>query len=511
MGSCLLVRRYLLICSLILSVLPPCLSAQTSSVPHSPAPFDLAQEAMGRSDFKEAQAQIERAIAEDPSNLDYRYVLGVIDIHLRRLGDAESIFVKLLEADEQRFQPAYFYLANVYAQQGKEQKVVESLAKAHSLDPGRADFETGLSYMRSGKHADALEYFKRAALTKPQLAGEATIQQGLAYFQLKKFKEAKGLFEEALKMKLRPEKAVEVKKLVDATERALYANKPWQVSASTGFQYNDNLFSTPLNAVNIGPQGGATGETDVINFTSMVGRYNFFQEDPWKAGATYAHSFATYVDHPELNLMGMRPSLYVQWEKSPYFANIEYAYNYFFVNGKADTQVHSLVPRFVMLHGARFRSEAAAGVDWRVSKQGLFDSNHYFASFTESYLMREGRAHVRAGYTLAYDDFVEQEPNTLINEVMLGTQWPVWKDRWFIDVAGLYTLRNFDFDSALRRERKDDEQNVIVQVFGQLTPYMQLAVGYQHTWNDSNVTSEQSFDPFNFTRAVYTCMLTFNY
>jgi tetratricopeptide (TPR) repeat protein len=364
--------------------------------------------------------------------------------------------------------------------------------------------------MRMNKHEQAVEYFKRAALAQSDMAGEATIHLGIAYAQLKKYKEAKNALNEALNLKLPPERTAEVKEIIDATEKAIYAAKPWQVSASTGFQYNTNVFSSSLAAINIGDLRQTTGESDVINFTSFGGRYNFFQEDPWKAGVTYTQVFATYVEHSELNLIGMRPSLFVQWDQSPYSASLEYAYNNFLVEGQQDVQVHSLVPRFVMFHGSRFRSEAATGVEWRISKPGLLDSNRYFLSLMEAYLMLEGKAHIRAGYILSHDDFISSQPDAWIHDALVGTQWPIWKDKWFLDVAGLFTWRNYDFDPVFRKDRRDDEQNLMVQVLGQLNPYTQLALGFNHTWNHSNITS-QNVDLFSYTRAVYSCVITFSY
>lgn len=513
-GKCSVSRWVLVISLLVAIALPQCLQAQTAAAP-PPSPRDQALNAMRNGDFQGALKKIQEAIALAPANLDLQFVLGSIYIPLRRFEEAEGIFFALLEMDENRFRPAYFDLANIYAQQGKEDLVIEMLHKAEPVDPGRVEFELGLSYMRQHQFEKAVTHLERVPLKKPELEREATIQLALAYYQLKDYKKSKEMTKKALKEELPPQRAEELRRQLASSEEALYATKPWQVTASVGFQYNDNLFSNPLEAVGIGkgfPK--PTDEGDVVNMTSVVGRYNFYRSDPWRFGTSYTQFFMTYVDHSELNVIGAKPSLYAQYERSPYFVNLEYFYQHFWANGEPDVQVHSLAPRFVMTHGSRWRSDLSTGIDWRYSKDIELDAKHYYGNFTESFLLLGGKAHVRGGYQLSYDDFVpDEQGDVTMHEFTLATQWPIWKQKWFVDVAGLYTLRDFGFDPNVSRSkcRDDNEMNVIVQVFGQLTPYMQLVFAFQNTWNDSNIVNNQGFDPYEYRRAVYTCMLTFNY
>jgi hypothetical protein len=96
---------------------------------------------------------------------------------------------------------------------------------------------------------------------------------------------------------------------------------------------------------------------------------------------------------------------------------------------------------------------------------------------------------------------------------MLGFQWPLWRDRLFADISGRYIFRDFNFDAAMSEDEKrlDQEKDLNILLWGQLTPRWQLSFLFQYIWNDSNLPNPDNQDLFTYKRAVYTCMLTFTY
>ncbi len=434
---------------------------------------------------------------------------------MNRPDEAEGILLALLREDERSFQKAYFDLAEIYLQRNEDTRAAEMLRKARPLDPGRADYQLGLIEMRRKQYAGAIPLFRSAAATKPELAPYALTQQGIAEYHLKNFKEAKTTIQKVLTMKLTPEETAQLRQLLQAIEGAARAAKPWYLSASLGVQYDDNVLLNPSGQVRLAPGTRNDKDEDDVGFlTSIYGRYNVVEKDPWKLGVAYNNYSLTYVDHTDLSVLGFRPSIYAQWDKAPVSAYMEYVYSHYLVDNESKVDVHSIFPRVAMMHGKRWRTEAFGGLEWRLYEDQNPDSRHYFLGLTEMFFLMDGRAHVRGGYLFRYEDFVPREVgNVLSNEAMLGFQAPVWKNKWFLDVAGRYIWREFDHDPAISRkkDRCDDEQNLSVVLYGQLTPCLQLSLIYQHTWNDSNIWSYQSFDPYDFQRAVFTCMLTFSY
>jgi tetratricopeptide (TPR) repeat protein len=501
------------LCLLCFLVLPSILSAQApaSSAPPSIS-YNLALQALSAQNHQEALAKIQEAISEDPSNLEYQHVLGVIYVRLQRWDEAELVFNTLVREDEEQFRKVYFDLADIHMQQKKDEQALEMAGKARPVDPGRAEYLIGAILMRLKDYRKAAESFEQAAQLKPDLAPQARTQQAVALYYLGKLREARKVLEELLRMELPPEKAEEIRGLLKSIETAAGPGKPWQVTISAGYIYDSNLFQNPIgqNA----PDGGVKDEDDMGVILSAGARYAFYQKDSLKVGAAYNHYQLTYVQHHDQDLIGARPSLFLQWEESPYYLNIDYVYSHFWLGSDSFVDQNSLFPSLVVLHGDRFRTVAISGIEGLLYRDETPDTIHGFLGLTEMYMLRQGTAHVRAGYLLDYNKLIPEESGDYYSHIaMVGFQWPVWKDKWFLDVAGQYVWRDYDFDPAfsLREERRDNEQDIIVQLNGRLTSYLLLTVLVQQTWNDSNLDNDQDFDPFNYRRTVTSCVLTYNW
>ena len=519
-------RRRCLVSVVFLALIafPVCLLAQPR-VPPPPSPsrenvapslsFDLALQAYNHDDYREALNQIQQAISEDPEDLDSQYLLGSIYFKLQRLDEAEVIFAALIARDETRFKKAHFELAKVYMQKGREEQALVEIEKGRPVDPGRADYETGIVYLRQSRFAEAMEPFKRAALTKPELAPLATTQQAIASYHLKNYKESRQLLQRALEMKPSAQMADEIRKMIETLDAVLRATKPWAVSATAGVQFDDNIFQTPLQQANFQRTRQTGGDDDDFGFiASLSGRYRLVEEGPWSAGVGYNHYSILYADHPELNAIGARPSLYAQWQRSAYSAELEYVFSHYWVDEESWLDAHAILPRLVLQHGKQWRTELSSGIEWHFYEDQTPRDTLHFLGATETYLMRDGKAQIRGGYLFGYEHLgPEDRADFRIHELMLGTQWPVWKDIWFVDLSGRYIFRDFNSDpaSGTTEKREDQEKDLNLLLYGQLTANLQLSFLFQHVWNDSNLPNPNGQDLFTYRRAVTSCMLTYSY
>ena len=514
----LLRRRHSLVTGLVLLAAFHVFSWGAAVVPAAAATSSEAYEgalsAMQKGEYADALAGMQEAIGGEPTNLEYQYVLGLVYMRLDRPDEAESIFAALLREDEGRYLKAYFDLASIYSQRGKIQDAIQALEKARPLDPGRADYETGVAYMRIQDYPKAVGYLKKASQARPDLATEADIQQAIALLHMKSYKEARGILEPLSRQSLTPEKKEEVRILLASVDAAAQGGKPWQVIATAGLQFDSNVPQDPLDQVGAAPPGGATGSGDMAGLISVAGRYNLYQTEPWKFGVGYNHYQLSYVDHTNMDLIGARPSVYVQWEKSPYFVTLEYVYSHYWVDAESRVDVQSIFPRFVMLHGDRFRTEIFTGAEWRFYQDTTPDDRLYHAGLMEYYLLKNGLAHFRAGYQADYDNMVPAERASFLSHTgAVGFQYPIWKDRWFFDLSGAFIWRNYDRDPFISTTatRHDEEQDLNVMVFGRLTPSLQMTVLFQRIWSDSNITNQYGVDPYNYRRAILTCMFTYSF
>jgi tetratricopeptide (TPR) repeat protein len=511
-----LLPLFLLACFFPVSL--PAQSQQPQSHPspdHPSSLYNLAVQAFNREDYKEALSQIQQAISEAPESLEYQYVLGRCYLRMHRLEEAETIFLALLRGDEAVFRKAYFDEANILVQLGKEDEALRVIEKGRPSDPPRADYETGIIYMRQKKYTEAVGPLGRAALARPELASQAMTQQAIAEFHLKHFKESKSLLKRVLEMDLPPQKAQEIRNMLRTVDAAIEATKPWEVEGSAGFQYDDNVFQTPLQQANFQRIRRIDDDKDDVGFiSSLMGKYRVLEDGPWRMGVAYNHYSVVYVDHGDLDAVGARPSAFVQWDKTPYLGELQVAYSHYWVGGDSWLNAPAILPRFSMQHGDRWRTDIAGGTEWHLYQDETPNDTMYFLGATERYLLRDGKAHIRAGYLMSYDNLVpEERADYRSHAVMLGIQWPVWRDEWFIDVSGRYIRRDFDFDPlfSTEKDRVDDEKDVGLLLYGHLTPSLLMSFQFQHIWNDSNIPNPPDTEFFSYRRAVYTLMLTYNY
>lgn len=497
---------------LFLAALPAPGWSQTAP-PSTDLPGTVMRE-MSRGNFQEALQLAREAVAEAPGDLERQYILGIAYARAGRPEEAESIFRALIEADLERYRKAYFDLSGVELARGREAEALRALEEARPLDPGRADYESAIVYMRLKQFEKASELLKRAAILKPELAVEATIQRAIAEYQLKHYSKARELLREVKKMSMPPEKARQVEALLKDFDAAMRANRPWYLAVTLGYQYDSNVLQNPLGQVGLAPAAQARQQHDSAVLANLLFRYNLYDQAPWRFGVAYNHYQLTYFDNDDLSLLGLRPSLYLQWERAPYFLTFEYMFSYFWTGSDPSVIANAFMPRFVMLHGDHFRTEVYSGAEVRSRMDDTPDDSVYLFGLTEMYLMRGGKAHLRAGYILNYDDMVPDErADFASHQVFLGTQWPIWVDRWFVDVSGSLIWRDYSFDPLISEEnkRRDNEQDLNLMVFGPLTQRLQLNVLYQYIWNNSNITNNQGYDPYHYRRAVLTCMLTYTF
>jgi len=507
MGKCVLWRGCLLLSLILLGLFPRLLHAQSVS----PA-YQLAARAFEAGNLREALTQAQIAVLEEPSNLDCQYLLAGIYFRLERLDEAENIFRVLIREDENAYRKAYFDLANIYSRGGKEPEVVEALERARPVDPGRADFEIGQSCLRTKDYRKAVFYFSRARAERPELFPRVAAYEAVCLVQLKRIREARDLLEEALKKKMSPETAAQLRKLASVVEDAARLDKPWRINGAVGFQYDNNIFQNPLQQ-----SAGVSGVDDFGFVANVSGRYDVYKTDPWTFGAAYNHYQLTYFEHTDSGVLGARPSFYVLWDHAPFYSGLEYMYSHYWAGSESKADVQSVLPSFVIAQGDHWRTDIRGAAEWRTFYDGNPDDRLYSAALTELYLFQGGRAHVRAGYLMQIDDMMGADRGSYTgNGGMVGIQYPLWRN-WSVDLSGVFLWRDYEFDpSSTPTRRRDNEQDLNILVRGPVSSNMYLNFLFQHIWNSSNSRSttaanDGNLDPYNYRRAIFTCFLSFEY
>jgi len=494
---------------LLICLLPCSIRAQEAGA--GSAAYRTAGQAIRIDKPQDALGPMQQAILEDPENLEYQYQLGGIYLRLGRLDEAEVIFRALIAQNEEAYRKAWFDVAHIRSRRGDDAGAVEALEKARPADPGRADYEIGLCRMKLNEYRKAIGSFRKAGAARPDLAPRTIAQEGICFAHLKEYKEARESLEAALKMDQPPETAAELRKLLAAVENAARVGKPWHVTGAVGFQYDSNVLQDSLDEA-----ARASGEGDGAFVANVTGSYDFYRDDSWRVGAAYNHYQVTYFTQSDSGVIGARPALYAQLNKAPFYPGLEYQYSHFWAGGDSKADVQTVVPNLTIVHDEHWRTYIRGEANWRFFRDVTPDDRVYNIGITEMYMMKGGKAHIRAGYLMTLDDLVDSERTGYVSHGgLVGFQYPVYRE-WFVDVSGLFMWRDYDFDPviSLTRTRRDTEQDLNVLLRGPITSNLQMNFLFQYIWNDSNIVkmvNNESFDPYNYRRAIFTCFLTFDY
>lgn len=477
--------------------------------------YTNALTAINHNDYSDAFANIQNALAVNPYNLDYQYVLGAVYFRLSKMDEARSIFFALIQADGIAFQKAYFDISSIYFQENDWHNAITMLEKAYSLDPGRAEFEMGYAYLKDKQYDKALEHFDRAASIKPELKTEISIQKAIALVGSDRKKEAEKQLLHILEMDLSPEKTTEVRQYLDILRSAEAYDKPWQVIATLGYQYDSNVFLDPLDSIRSNSTvSGVQNKEDSLFIFSLTGRYRLVNEDSFSVWGAYNHYQTNYFNNTELNLVGSRPSIQFEWNKSPYHAGLEYAYSHYWVYGKSWAGVQSFLPRFMMEHPDNWQTNVFGAVEWKMYNNQSPNDRHYRIALMEMKMFPEKKSHIRMQYAADFDEIgAAESANVQTHEILAGIQYPLSFEKWFWDISGRYNWKFFDYDRFISacEKRTDNQIGLMFMVFGQIRSDMYLNFLVQPIWNNSNITNQLNYDPYEFNKALISCYLTYSF
>uniref|UniRef100_A0A7C4VQV6 Tetratricopeptide repeat protein n=1 Tax=Desulfatirhabdium butyrativorans TaxID=340467 RepID=A0A7C4VQV6_9BACT len=489
--------------------------AKSSASRNSEDPYPAVLDALREGNVSLAYRQIQTAIQNDPTNMEYQYVLAGIYMQMNRFEEADTIFQALLRTYPEEYRKCHFDLAGLAMQMGDDEQALSHLEQARPIDPGRADYEMGIIHIQNRRYAKAVELLDQALAEKPEIRYECLLQKGLALKQWGKGNEAKAVVQELLAMDLSPERRKEISKLEGEIEDTERANRRWMLSVNAGIQYDDNVSLEALDAVNVSPPGSKPSDkVDAAEMITLYGRTDIYRSNPWKAGFSYLHYQLLYNHMTQNNLLGSRPSAFVEYYAHPYFLSVEYGFSHYWVDGDPRVDIHGLYPRFSLSHGDRWQSEVYAGLENKFYMDTTPDGWHNFLGFNEYFRFNEGKSHIRFGGKIEQDDFKPSERGDILGyQVESGINFPIWKDRLQMDAAVIFLHRHFGFDINIDpdEERRDQEWHLNIQFFGKISKQMNVMCGVYQTWNDSNISNSMGIDPYHFRRGVSLFMINYNF
>jgi tetratricopeptide (TPR) repeat protein len=136
------------------------------------AAFDKGSHMLAKGETEKSIAYLEQAIAQDPEHYEAYYDLGVAQLRLLHLAEAERAFQKAIDLTKGNFAPPQFGLAAILCQKADFLEAETLLQRAVDLDPASAVGKYYLAWAQFGLNrlVEAERSLEQALLRNANLA-----------------------------------------------------------------------------------------------------------------------------------------------------------------------------------------------------------------------------------------------------------------------------------------------------------------------------------------------------
>jgi len=135
----------------------------------------------------------QKAIRQNPSDLNARLMLAITYSQMGEYEDAEQEYLTVIQADK-KMAKAYYLLALNYEKMGKIDKAIQALQQN---DDEQSLFQLGRFFTRQEKYEEAVEALKKALKKRPE-GSDTLYYLGLVYEKQGKTADAAANYKKAL-------------------------------------------------------------------------------------------------------------------------------------------------------------------------------------------------------------------------------------------------------------------------------------------------------------------------
>jgi eukaryotic-like serine/threonine-protein kinase len=154
----------------------------------------------GTGHYEDAVSQFESAVMIEPTNDDaYRGLAGAYE-SLGKLADAEKTYRRAIEL-RPHYWAGYSWLGAFYYYHARYTEAASMFSQVIALAPDsiRGYFDLGATYNSQGRYTDAIGMLQHSIAIRPTAVAYTNL--GNAYFYLRRYDEAAGTYEEAVKLR----------------------------------------------------------------------------------------------------------------------------------------------------------------------------------------------------------------------------------------------------------------------------------------------------------------------
>jgi len=486
-------------------------------------------EGLEMQDFEAAGRSFQKALSLEPENKEFLYHLAVAYARTKKEDEALRIFESLLEKDPRNYFKAYFDIAGIYSSQGRYQRALDALNLAEQAEPAsaRVYIEKGYVYKNLKEYEQAIHSFNRAKELDPKETQLVYYMIGAVDLERERFENADLMFRKAVEVAPQTPLGQSAHQTIPHVERAAWARKPWYLTTTLNWGYDDNVPRNPIEEITGGPVSGGLGKGDQFETFVLIGGYKFLNRKDMEIGAGYSLFSIGYRDWTENNVTAHSPHAYFQGNFHPVYFRFQYDFSYFYAGGEkqsvnppiyltfannsyAKMRMHSFVPTISILEPYDLRTDINFSYQIKDYLDGVTsDASRYGADITQSYKIPGTECFPRIGYRYAYEQSGDKSSIYRYHEFFVGLNTSIY---WGItgDVSFAYMRTEYPEFSVPVTERDDKTYTLSVILNRYIVERLLLTFNYLHIRNDSDYYQDRK-DLYTFSKNIFILSLTYSF
>ncbi|MBT3368467.1 MAG: tetratricopeptide repeat protein [Nitrospina sp.] len=359
------------------------------------------------------------------------------------------------------------------------QKVVEVSPKN-----AQAYLFMGLVRQKTGHYAEAITSFIKARDLRPELAQVAQLNIGLSYMKLGQPEKAHQELSRAVDMDPHSEVGGDATALLNSLSEEEKPEKLWKVTASFGWEYDDNVTREEEDTV--------TEVADYSTVYEVAGTYRVLKHEGYEVEAGYEFFQSLYEDVTAFNFQSHGFTFSGTKEFGRWDTGLDYGFTQNMLDGNNFLGIHSIVPSVGFATGENMFTHVSYMLldkNFQSGDNDPRDAVNHSIGVNHFIFFNQNKAYVLLGYQLASENTRGAEFDYTGHRLSAAVQSPAW---WSTKAKLSYTFALKDFSnvtSSIGEERLDKKNTLHFLLSRKFLDHFEGKIDYQHIISDSNLAS----------------------
>jgi tetratricopeptide (TPR) repeat protein len=519
-----------LLLSCIVWIIPARPQAWAQAASDAAVFVDRAILAFDERQYEQALQELREALRLDPNSGTALFYQGLVYAAMNRPADAAAVWERARQLRPEDIDVA-FQLGALYFANEQYTRAEPLLREVYQVDPTRLNLGYYLGFIeyRNKNYRRAIDYLQANVPSDDTFAQLTRFYAGLAMGALGFPAQARAEVEEALRLQPISPLVLPAQRFGEELARAAARERRFSGDVRLGLFYDSNVAVVPNASSDLVAQVLRQDQADRDSpgeLGSLSLSYTWLKTLDWEGTVGYRFLQTFNNALPDFNVQSHTPSVGIVYRDSllnkPYFAGIQFAYDFIALDGDGFVQRGIVNPYFSLFTSPSNLTTFEAQVqvkdffdDENIVPEEVRDGINYHIGATHYFLLSEGRHFLKAGYRFDYDATEGRNWEYAGHHLIFGAQYTLpWQDvrlRYELDYhQRFYSHRNSLIPAEApgtirRRDREAVHLFSVVKDFVLKSYHFTAGLEYLFDHNDSNLA------PYAYDRHVVTSSLTWRF